>query len=91
MNDERLCKLLKNTNGEIKYYEQMLFILTECEFSYIECEKIRDAYLYNKVEEITLWETKIKDSEYIEGGVAVKIIDNIKRNVGSLMYMLTPS
>lgn len=91
MNNERLYKLLKYTNGEIKYYEQMIFILTECEFTYLECDQVRDAYLNNKVDEINKWEGKIKESKHIEEGVAIKIIDNIKRNVGSLMYRLIPS
>jgi hypothetical protein len=91
MNNQRLCKLLKYTNGEIKYYEQMLFILIECEFSYIECEKIKDAYLNNKEFQVDEWEDKIKESKYIEEGVAIKIIDKIKRNVYSLTYMFPVS
>lgn len=84
MNRENLNKILKSTNGEIKYFEQVLFILKECGFSATETTKIVKSYGKKNVDSTKDWEYKMQLS--MKKDLALDLINNIKRNIETMTF-----
>lgn len=58
---EEIAKILEETDGELKYCEQMVDILCVCGFSPAEADTIRKDYGKKIAERISKWEEAILD------------------------------